>query len=597
MITIPRNRIICADARDITKHIPEKSVHCVVTSPPYWGLRSYGEEPSVWGGVSECEHEWELTEPRRNRSENDATSKKQASNTGSYYNAKSGQICSKCGAWRGCLGLEPTPEMFIAHLKEIFDGVYRVLRDDGVMFLNMGDSYASGKGSCHNPGGGANSLGKERKEAEVHPLDRGNVSTLRESGLKPKDMSMIPQRVAFALQGFSVIPGRGLDAAAGMLATARESGQWEIVAAVEGMLKAWAMATAFLSPWWIRKDIVWSKSNPMPESTKDRPTTAHEYIFMLTKSKKYYYDWFAVRDTAHPETQRNKSVNATEAIGNTSIGDRRKNYEKDRHVVYFRNRRSVWEIATQPSIWDYCAKCDSYFEGRERSKIRKEYLCPKCGKPYKHNTRKVRGSANVPGEALFDVSGLAEFDDREWIPQCECDIGDAQPAYRRYCPVCGAHDAWEGHFAAFPDALPETCIKAATSEAGCCPICGAPWKRVLESTGTIDHDGKSNTTYKKGMAANRLALLRQAARERGEEYSNDVETVGFASGCECSGAPAPVPCVVFDPFMGAGTTAIVAWKLGRDFIGIDRNEIYIKIAMARVERLMRAGKQEEMEIA
>lgn len=135
---------ICGDALEELSRLPSESVQCCITSPPYWGLRDYGID--------------------------------------------------------GQIGLEATPEAYVAKMVEVFREVRRVLRDDGTLWLNLGDSYASGKGTCYNPGGGSSSLGKERKEAGAHPLDRGNKSTLERSGLKPKDLGGIPWRVAFALQ-------------------------------------------------------------------------------------------------------------------------------------------------------------------------------------------------------------------------------------------------------------------------------------------------------------------------------------------------------------------------------------------------------------
>ena len=197
-----------SDCRAMTE-MPDESVQCVVTSPPYWGLRKYsGEQELIWGG--------------------DET-------------------------WKGAYGLEPTPEMYIEHTIEILREIRRVLRKDGVVFWNIGDSYASGKGTCFNPGGGKGSFSGhgDRKDAGAYPLDRGNVGKLREVGLKPKDLCLIPFRVAIAAQ---------------------EDG------------------------WWVRSDIIWSKQNPMPESVTDRPTSSHEHILMLTKSARYYWDASAVRE-------------------------------------------------------------------------------------------------------------------------------------------------------------------------------------------------------------------------------------------------------------------------------------------------------------
>ena len=188
-------KILIGDCREVLKTLPDASVNCCVTSPPYWGLRDYGH---------------------------------------------AGQI-----------GMEKTPGEFVENMVEVFREVRRVLTDDGTLWLNLGDSYASGKGTCFNPGGGESSLGKDRKEAGAHPLDRGNKSTLAAVGLKPKDLVGIPWRVAFALQA---------------------------------------------DGWWLRSDIVWAKPNPMPESVTDRPTKSHEYLFLLAKSDRYYYDAKAIME-------------------------------------------------------------------------------------------------------------------------------------------------------------------------------------------------------------------------------------------------------------------------------------------------------------
>ena len=151
--------ILTGDARKVLAELPAHSVQCCVTSPPYFGLRDYDTEPLIWGGGDGCEHEW-----------------------------------------RGNFGNEPDVNSYVAHSIEILRAVKRVLRKDGLCFWNVADSRASGKGSCHNPGGGDHSLGQARKKAGAHPLERGNISALKESGLKPKDLCLIPQRIAIAAQ-------------------------------------------------------------------------------------------------------------------------------------------------------------------------------------------------------------------------------------------------------------------------------------------------------------------------------------------------------------------------------------------------------------
>lgn len=175
---------------------------------------------------------------------------KNADGTGHGQTSGAGQFCVRCSAWCGQLGLEPTIDLYVSHIVQVFREVRRVLRPDGVLWLNLGDSYASGKGTCYNPGGGDNSFGKSRKAYGVHPLDRGNKSELEKQGLKPKDLCEIPSEVVRAL---------------------RDDG------------------------WWLRSRIPWVKMNCMPSSCTDRPTVAIEYVFLLTKSHRYFYDTEAVR--------------------------------------------------------------------------------------------------------------------------------------------------------------------------------------------------------------------------------------------------------------------------------------------------------------
>ena len=242
--------IYTGDCLDILPTLDAESVQCCVTSPPYYGLRDY--QTATWqGGDPGCDHKKPAggghgeSSPigKGERDIEIMTSQR-------YFN-----VCRKCGAVRtdNQIGLEPTPEAYVEKLVQVFREVRRVLRDDGTVFINLGDSYASRKGTCYNPGGGSSSLGMKRKEAGAHPLDRGNKSTLEAVGLKPKDLIGIPWRVAFALQA---------------------------------------------DGWYLRQDIIWAKPNQMPESVTDRCTKAHEYIFLLTKSARYFYDAEAVKEPA-----------------------------------------------------------------------------------------------------------------------------------------------------------------------------------------------------------------------------------------------------------------------------------------------------------
>lgn len=428
------------DAREVLASMEADSVHCVVTSPPYWGLRNYGLPPSIWGGEPGCAHEW-------GGSVQPATKLGVGSNTnGTYADGvidkgkahattgvpKGSAFCLRCGAWLGALGLEPSLELYVAHLVEIFREVRRVLHPTGTVGLNLGDSYASGKGTCYNPGGGENSLGQKRKAASVYPLDRGNKSVLRVSGLKPKDLVGIPWRVAFALQA---------------------------------------------DGWWLRSDIIWAKPNPMPESVTDRPTRSHEYVFLLAKAERYYYDQEAVRE---PSTERS-SGNKKRQLGVGGINDHLGSsvpYQPDRTG---HNRRSVWTIPTQP------------FSG--------------------------------------------------------------------------------AHFATFPEALVELCILAGSSEAGCCPKCRAPWKRIMEKVAM-----KIRRTSWGELAGNRTASSGTMLKPP------QARTLGWWPSCTCEAGP-PLPCIVLDPFVGSGTVCAVAKRLGRHAVGIDLKAEYLDMAVTRCQQM------------
>ena len=242
-------KILQGDCREVLKTLPDGSVNCCVTSPPYFGLRDYKVD--------------------------------------------------------GQIGLEQTPDAYVAELVAVFREVRRVLADDGTLWLNLGDSYASGKGTCYNPGGGESSLDGHAalKKAGAYKLDRGNKSTLAASGLKPKDLIGIPWRVAFALQA---------------------------------------------DGWYLRQDIIWHKPNPMPESVRDRCTKAHEYIFLLSKQARYYWDQEAIAEDATcagrilDYTGDQKNNNADPVLMATRPNGRMIT------VKDTRNRRSVWTVATQP---------------------------------------------------------------------------------------------------------------------------------------------------------------------------------------------------------------------------------------------------------
>jgi DNA modification methylase len=335
------------------------------------------------------------------------------------------------------LGIEETPGEHVANIVEVFREVRRVLRPDGTCWVNYGDSYAA----TGKSGGGVQGERWEFAGADyTGPL--GGKWRPAPNGLKPKDLVGMPWRIAFALQA---------------------------------------------DGWWLRSDIIWAKPNPMPESVTDRPTKAHEYVFLLTKSARYFYDAAAVRENFSDARMGNPGCPSPKAAmipGQSPHTFGTKVWDRGADLGG-RNLRSVWTIATAPFS--------------------------------------------------------------------------------------------EAHFATFPPKLAETCIKAGTSEKGCCPECGAPWVRVVDVTYSDAH---------RGMVGNQSKIISDdrvmhIGRESDKRMNKNVNTTGFRQSCACS-PDAPVPCTVLDPFAGAGTTLMVADRLQRNAIGIELSPAYASMAEKRL---------------
>lgn len=229
-------QVLTGDALSVLRTMPSESVNCIVTSPPYWGLRDYGHD--------------------------------------------------------GQIGLEATPQEFVSKMTEIFQECRRVLTADGVCWVNIGDSYASDMKGSGGP-----------SEKQLSNNGSRYQSRKLEHGLKPKDLVGIPWRVAFALQD---------------------------------------------DGWYLRSDIIWAKPNPMPESVRDRPTKAHEYIFLLTKSAKYSYDADAIKEAAIHEGRVVKATGADAKNGQKGkFGATAAGFTTHDTIVTNRNARTVWSISTQ----------------------------------------------------------------------------------------------------------------------------------------------------------------------------------------------------------------------------------------------------------
>lgn len=392
---------------DVLASLPDESVHCAVTSPPYHGLRDYGLPPSIWDDPGDCEHQWDDWQEAHDEREPDAVAGKSRSTdrfygdesrrfNGNHQKHTAGQFCRHCASWRGQLGLEPTVDAFVTHLVEVFRHVKRVLRSDGTCFLNIGDSYAGGG---HGPTGKGSCIGNQDYEKRQGFVNRRTTPT---DGLKPKDLCLVPFRLALALQA---------------------------------------------DGWWVRQTIIWSKPNPMPESVVDRPTTSHEYIFLLAKAGNYFFNQDAVRELQSPGTFERFGTHGRR----TGIGPKQTNSPngmiRDKATMAEailpngRNIRSVWTTRTQ-------ATPEAHFATYPEELVRRCLLaassergvCPECGAPWRRLVeRKRSGVAWINPKSLITQTGgqttprlgpgiRDNIHTLGWTPSCRCNRPDTVPA-------------------------------------------------------------------------------------------------------------------------------------------------------------------------
>lgn len=437
--------------------IRERSVHCIVTSPPYFHQRSY--QTAKWsGGREDCNHKSALHPSRFSY----PVSEKQFSNTGSGFSVWD-KICPDCGAIRyddqigqekthDCLGWatgDPCGECYICHIREVARELYRVLRNDGTLWLNIGDS--------HNGSGGAGG------DYNVHGFREGQkrYSGTKMDGVKPKSMLMIPARIAMALE--------------------RDG-------------------------WYLRVAIPWIKRNAYVEGVFDRPTTKIEYIYMLTKSRIYFYDPIAV-------------------------------------IKEYKTSLNRWGGETMHSPaqagWDSATGQTSNREGR---KVRPN-----------EKGRNVR-----PQDWFFDsMRAILSGDDMLMLDE------QTNPL----ALVVNTEPSGVPHYATYPPSLVRPFILASTSEKGVCADCGAPIERIRI------RDGKIQQRFQKNSSPSPY-------REGG--MVNVYKTNGWQKTCNCA-TDKTKDSIVFDPFIGSGTTCVVAEQLGRHGVGVDLSTEYLRTAESRIK--------------
>lgn len=335
--------LYAGDCRSVLPTLPAESVHCVVTSPPYWGLRDYGVD--------------------------------------------------------GQLGLENTPEEYVETMIDVFREIRRVLRFDGTLWLNLGDCYATqpngkiGKTTLHPGAQRRQRSGSPKTYAHPHDDDDRTFrdkpfSTIVE-GLKAKDLVGIPWRVAFALQA---------------------------------------------DGWYLRSDIIWSKPNPMPESVRDRPTRSHEYLFLLTRSRRYFYDPVAIAEEAVSERPSGNGVARPASLSRGGRGQAHPWADLGGQ----RNARTVWAIATQPYPGAHFATFpEALVEPCILAGTSAKGCCPECGalwvrttattyeKSPAHGSGSVVGRHYATGANGWDGGGLPRLNKvvstTGWHPGCAHD--------------------------------------------------------------------------------------------------------------------------------------------------------------------------------
>lgn len=399
------------DCREVMWKLLPDSIQCVVTSPPYYGLRKYAGLPdSVWGGDHACKHEWQsreyYTEKGAGSSSKEAWSKPGKDNADRVKAAR-WKSCARCGAWKGTLGNEPGPSLYVEHLVEVFRSVRRVLRPDGVVWLNLGDSYVA------NPATRARSVGFKRRagrsDGSDAPAMAVNCTGGRAEGLKPKDLLMMPARVALALQA---------------------------------------------DGWWLRSDIIWAKSvsfcpgysgSVMPESVEDRPVASFEHIFLLTKSKNYFYDHVAVRETAIHEGQIHKAIQTERYAKSGGEGHERTfavglaNHDVE---VVGRNLRSVWCISPKGDRENHYAQWPpTLVVPMIRAGTSEHGGCPMCGTPWVRVVSRTRRATKSRSDVAAAESEAGKLSPRPagvgaqpdwletigWDEGCDCRAGKPVP--------------------------------------------------------------------------------------------------------------------------------------------------------------------------
>lgn len=554
-----RLTILQGDCIEEMRKLPAESVHLIVTSPPYWGLRDYKIPPSVWGGDPECVHDFNSSIPRLKRGANRRTNlESQGKHCAAHSNFSAIDDCAsdfcQCGAWRGVFGLEPTADLYIEHAVLIFREARRVLRSDGTLWVNLGDIYSNeskwggksgGKNSTSCAGGYQGQRVKRGNRPAVNGHGKLQVSGAedyegpnRDSARKAGDLVGIPWRVALALQA---------------------------------------------DGWCLRRDNIWFKPNPMPESVNGWRWEKHRVKVGSRKANgKKPSGWDTAADTTHHDSVGRFGDDQVEAVMQDCPGCSK--CETNGGLIL---RRGNWRCTTSHEYVFQFSKSASYFCDAEAAR---ERATGSHGRGAGVGPKAVRRNSrfNVDKDPAHQTPGrMLAKQNRSFSAAVKSLTGNRN--MRSVWKI--ATKAYRGaHFATFPPELVRPIIKAA-SPVKCCASCGAPFAPVVER-GEADRaqqracGGDSNGNYD-GKATKDFALngAQDASAVKARILAGMVSktVTGYRATCECRGV-FPVSCtqaVVLDLFGGSGTVGQVSLELGRSAILIEISKEYIPLIERR----------------
>jgi DNA modification methylase len=550
------NTIILGHASNVLPKLPSESVNCVVTSPPYWNLRDYGIEPVIWDEDKNCKHEWgNKTITLKHKSGETNPGKESWFKDKGASDDKGNCFCIKCGAWKGSLGLEPTFELYIKHLCDIFDEVKRVLRKDGTCWVNIGDSYGGTQGK--------NAGWPDNKTRAKVPQQ-----------LKPKQYAKslldIPYRFSIEMTN------RG---------------------------------------WIKRNTIIWWKPNCMPSSSPDRFTVDFEYLFYFIKNNKTLF--WTNEKTLECVNKKPLGIKGIEG----------KDWEwRDCPKCLGTGFNQEWKVkdkdwAKIKSLHGECEKQGRRIHLGLRNKIpeKQKEICPRCKglKKVKYSfwtghdywfeqqfeeyapatlPRMDRGvninkwTFGADGQTPHNLS-QPRLNKKRGYKTKQPDKGTQHPQYhgkdinygkqgrnKRCVWIIPTQPFPEAHFAVYPEGLIEIPIKAGCPEF-ICKKCGKARVKIFKEAtgGTKGHSWHDHSAdMKKG----------NVKKQTGSEYNTYKRGnfIGY-SDCGCDHSDGWDSGIVLDPFIGSGTTALVALKQRKRFIGIEIKQEYIDMSYKRIAKV------------